>query len=72
VQFSSKPNWWYPFLAPHDEEAPSVSQVQDDEKLVGYEASPEHDNMAINMVNLHLDHLCEPMFLYNSTSNRCD
>ena len=61
-----------PILAPHDEEAPSVSQVQDDEKLVGYEASPEHDNMAINMVNLHLDHLCEPMFLHNSTSNRCD
>jgi len=42
-----------PISAPHDEEAPSVSQVQDDKELVDYEASPEHSNMVTNMVNLH-------------------
>ena len=44
-----------PILASHDE-VPPVPSVQEDEKLVDYEASLERSNMEINVVHLSSDY----------------
>jgi hypothetical protein len=43
-------------LAPCNEEVPLAPLVQEDEELEDYEASPERNNMEINVVLLSLDY----------------
>ena len=49
-----------PILVSCVDEAPSAPPAKEDKELVDYEASPEHNNLEINVVHMSLDYLIIP------------